>query len=64
MLLVNEMSNKNTTSIVLGKRHLEWLRTKSREFSFSALIRNLLDDYLNSQDPEEESNDNRIPNNL
>ena len=50
------MKHKNTTSIVLGRRHLEWLRSQPRDFSFSALIRNLLDDYLDGQDREDDYN--------
>ena len=53
---------KNSTSIVLGKRHLEWLATKPRGFSFSSLIRELLDAHLGEQDLEcvdDENNSNR-----
>ena len=50
------MNKKNSTSICLGKRHLEWLREQPRGYSFSSLIRKLLDAHLDEQDKENTKN--------
>lgn len=57
------MSNqKNVTSVYLGKSQNEWLKKQPRSFSFSKLIRQLLDDYLNSL--AQEDDDHELSNNI